>query len=806
MIGSAVAQTVQQSGSVTRGHVPVWITSGVIGDGGSASNSPITSIGVTNNGGAGICVNSALPTAAGYNALCLGASTTGAATISLQNYGTATAQNIQFNINGSIQGFPTVTPLPVIIGNAACFSTTTGGLTTCGPITSPTFLSPTIDTQIIWDYSTVLVGTQSVANPAATAPVGSFISTFQGSTSGGTTALHVIPASGPLVSSTTTEVVTGATLGQAFGGNYGRWSYSNFASAKSGIVGEYGGTVTPPDYDLQNAVESPPSVFTVYEFWRAKTTDGGAEDAQVGAMLFGSVQPNPGTQQNRIALIKPSIGSAGTRNSDAILWEGKANNGTERAVWWHQFVNVTSQAGASTFTLQSNLNGGGYTTQFSVTDGGVLNVPTGYQIAGAATSGNVLRGNGTNFVSSTVAPGDLSGLGTGVATALGVNVGTAGAFIVNGGALGSPSSAGTLPAHTLGGTVSGGGNQINNVIIGTATPLAGSFTTVSATTSVTSPLYIGGSGAASSLTLESTSGAGTTDFIAFLAGSQSEKMRITTGGRVGMGTNNPQSPLHINANTVANIVPILSGPLLQMSNADGVNAGMEMTTYGTGVQPNINLASARGTAASKTATQSGDLLFDIIGQGYNGSGYINVINIVGVTTQNWTVGNNGAAMDFYTTANGSATTTQNMRLQGSGGLSLGTTTDPGAGAFLAIGAIKSNGATAGIGYATGAGGAVTQITNRNTGVTLNTITGAITLVSTLNAAVSGATANSVTVTDSAVAATDVVKVSQKSGTDLYEIFVTNVAAGSFKITFFTTGGTSTEQPVFNFAIIKAVAS
>jgi len=38
----------------------------------------------------------------------------------------------------------------------------------------------------------------------------------------------------------------------------------------------------------------------------------------------------------------------------------------------------------------------------------------------------------------------------------------------------------TLPAFTLGGTVSGGGNQLNNVIIGTVTPLAGSFTTISA--------------------------------------------------------------------------------------------------------------------------------------------------------------------------------------------------------------------------------------------------------------------------------------------------------------------------------------
>jgi len=38
----------------------------------------------------------------------------------------------------------------------------------------------------------------------------------------------------------------------------------------------------------------------------------------------------------------------------------------------------------------------------------------------------------------------------------------------------------TLPALTLGGTVSGGGNQVNNVIIGTSTPLAGAFTTATA--------------------------------------------------------------------------------------------------------------------------------------------------------------------------------------------------------------------------------------------------------------------------------------------------------------------------------------
>lgn len=87
------------------------------------------------------------------------------------------------------------------------------------------------------------------------------------------------------------------------------------------------------------------------------------------------------------------------------------------------------------------------------------------------------KGRLTVVSSATITPaiGSITGLGTGVATALGVNVGTAGALVVNGGALGSPSSAGTMPAFTLGGAISGGGNQIDNVVIGTSTPLAAKF-------------------------------------------------------------------------------------------------------------------------------------------------------------------------------------------------------------------------------------------------------------------------------------------------------------------------------------------
>ena len=108
----------------------------------------------------------------------------------------------------------------------------------------------------------------------------------------------------------------------------------------------------------------------------------------------------------------------------------------------------------------------------------------------------------------------------------------------------------------------------------------------------------------------------------------------------------------------------------------------------------------------------------------------------------------------------------------------------------------------GVGYSTGAGGAVTQLTSRTTGVTLNKTAGAITLFT----AAGTATPQTFTVTNSTVAATDVIVLSQRSGSNQYILLVTAVAAGSFNVTHYTTGGTASEAPVINYAVIKAVAA
>ncbi len=110
--------------------------------------------------------------------------------------------------------------------------------------------------------------------------------------------------------------------------------------------------------------------------------------------------------------------------------------------------------------------------------------------------------------------------------------------------------------------------------------------------------------------------------------------------------------------------------------------------------------------------------------------------------------------------------------------------------------------TLGFGLNQGAGSSVTQLTSRTTGVTINSSTGSITMFS----AAGSTTAATFTVTNSKVAINDTIILNTQASTNLYVLLVTAVAAGSFKITFYTTGGTSTDAPIINFSVIKGSAA
>lgn len=125
------------------------------------------------------------------------------------------------------------------------------------------------------------------------------------------------------------------------------------------------------------------------------------------------------------------------------------------------------------------------------------------------------------------------------------------------------------------------------------------------------------------------------------------------------------------------------------------------------------------------------------------------------------------------------------------------------GAVTAQSSVKSTSATAGVGYAAGAGGEVTQATSKSTGVELNKVCGAITMN---GAALAAATIVSFTLTNSAIAASDVLVLNHISGGTVGSYTLNaQAAAGSATINVRNnTAGSLSEAIVIQFAVIKAV--
>ncbi|MGB8408715.1 MAG: hypothetical protein WCE58_02240, partial [Gallionella sp.] len=108
-----------------------------------------------------------------------------------------------------------------------------------------------------------------------------------------------------------------------------------------------------------------------------------------------------------------------------------------------------------------------------------------------------------------------------------------------------------------------------------------------------------------------------------------------------------------------------------------------------------------------------------------------------------------------------------------------------------------------VGYKTGAGGTVTQLTNKSTGVTLNTPCGSVVMN---NAALAANALVNFLLTNSAIAATDTIAYS----------FGANTTGGAYSVSFFpSTGSTQvyvrnvsagslSESVVIYFSVIKSV--
>ena len=129
-----------------------------------------------------------------------------------------------------------------------------------------------------------------------------------------------------------------------------------------------------------------------------------------------------------------------------------------------------------------------------------------------------------------------------------------------------------------------------------------------------------------------------------------------------------------------------------------------------------------------------------------------------------------------------------------------------------LGGVFSTSPSLGIGYATGAGGLVTQITSRATTVVTVPAACMCGVITTTADSLAAEVSAEFQVTNTAVAVGDVVVASIRSGPNggNTDVTVSTVAAGSFKLRVSNNnaagGAAETGVILINFAVIKAVSA
>lgn len=332
-------------------------------------------------------------------------------------------------------------------------------------------------------------------------------------------------------------------------------------------------------------------------------------------------------------------------------------------------------------------------------------------------------------------------MGAGVGAALGVAVGTDGAFVVKGGALGSPSSAGTLPAFTLGGNITGNSKNIS------------------------------GLGAL-----------GATDITAsgFLRAAGASGVKLDATAVLVVGSSHFVVMKDLDGNQFFSAGDVASGFNYAFFDRDEswFRSKNISTTYAKFQSNGLNIL----TTTPSTSTTTGALTVA------GGVGVLGNCNFGG-----W------AAVygELATLATSASTSPTTGALRSGGGAGI-------VGDVNAGGKIVSQ---TGIGYPTGAGigGTVTQATSKSTGVTLNKPTGHISMN---GAALNGGTVVSFTLTNTFIAATDVLVLNHLSGGTIGAYTINaQCGAGSATINIRNnTGGSLSEALVLQFALIKGATN
>ena len=383
-----------------------------------------------------------------------------------------------YNLDGS----PTLGGVAYGTGPALAVSAagSAGQVLTSAGAAAPTWATPTTGTV----SSVSVVSANGLAGTVATAtttPAITLSTTITGLLKGNGTAISAA-ASGtdyaPATSGTSILYGNGSggfsnvTIGTGVAFSAGTLSATGSGGTVTSVTGtapvvSSGGTT--PAISMAAATASVNGYLTSTD-WSTFNSKGSGTVTSVAALTLGTTGTDlsstvaNGTTTPVITLQVPTASASNRGALSAADWTTFNNKGSGTVTSVSFTGGVITVATATTtpaFTVAGTSGGIPYFSSAST-----------WATSAALAAGSLVQGGGAGVAPSTITTG------TGVVTALGVNTGTAGAFVVNGGALGTPSSGSVT---NLTGTAS-----INiNGTVGATTAADGKFTTLSSSDTFT---------------------------------------------------------------------------------------------------------------------------------------------------------------------------------------------------------------------------------------------------------------------------------------------------------------------------------
>jgi len=331
LTGAASAQSVQQSGTVTPGHVPTWVTTGVQKDGGTPASPQITGgIGVANSNQRSICTQNSQTGA--VSQLCLGSTPTGTFLTSSTLGG---GPDIPFTIQVNGVNFP----VPASLVGPWLFATNFGVKADAVIDANGALVSGTSDDAAMQSA----VASCSLIGGMLVVPPGNILLNGTGGVSMNMNKCDIVGAGNPVVSTLsggpigTTFIMTSATTSPFVCGKNWGWSGINFywPTNTTGIatipplMADTGGNVCGDAYInnvvIVNAVNA--FVQSTTDSWENfiisnsilySTKDMFALKKTGGSWVINNILAGPGPWFNICPPCKASGGTNANRNSSFV--------------------------------------------------------------------------------------------------------------------------------------------------------------------------------------------------------------------------------------------------------------------------------------------------------------------------------------------------------------------------------------------------------------------------------------------------------------------------------------------------------